>query len=145
EDSYTEEEINRAIEISGLSKVIKNLPNGINTYIEEGGKNFSGGEKQKITWARALLSGKSIFLLDERFSALDKQMCVEVEIISLRYNNNLYMYDNIIVLKDGEIVENESYDELLKQDTYFYDLIQSNKGGENKEEKKQCSSEIAFS
>lgn len=155
-DSYTEEEINRAIELSGLSKVIKNLPNGINTYIEEGGKNFSGGEKQRISLARALLSDKSIFLLDESFSALDKKNSVEVEknilnldktviSISHRANDNLYRYDNIIVLKDGEIVENGSYDELLKQDTYFYDLIQSNKGGKNNEEKKQCSSEIAFS
>ncbi len=155
-DIYTDEEINKAIELSGLNGVIESLSNGIDTYIEEGGKNFSGGEKQRISLARALLSDKSIFLLDESFSALDNKNAIEIEkkvleldktIISIthRANDNLYKYDDIIVLKDGEIIENGSYDELFKESTYFYNLIKDSKGGENNEEKKQCNPECAFS
>lgn len=155
-NKYTDEEISKVIELSGLNELIKNLPNGIDTHIEEGGKNFSGGEKQRISLARALLSDKSIFLLDESFSALDNKNSMEIEknildldktiiMISHRTNDNLYKYDEIIVFKDGKIIENGSYEELLKENTYFYDLIQDSKGGKNNEEKKQCSSEGAFS
>jgi len=155
-NKYTDDEINKAVKFSGLDGLIKSLPNGIDTYIEEGGKNFSGGEKQRISLARALLSDKSIFLLDESFSALDNKNSMEIEknildidktiiMISHRPNDNLYKYDDIIVFKDGEIAEHGLYDELLKKDTYFYNLIQDSKGGENDEEKKQCSSESTFS
>ena len=117
---------------------------------------LSGGEKQRISLARALLSDKPIFLLDESFSALDKKNSIEIEknilnldktIISIshRVNDNLYMYDEIIVLKDGVVVESGAYDELFKQGTCFYDLIQGSKRGKDNEEKKQYSSEIAFS
>ncbi|SCL91766.1 Heterocyst differentiation ATP-binding protein HepA [Sporanaerobacter sp. PP17-6a] len=155
-NKYTDDEINKAVKFSGLDGLIKSLPNGIDTYIEEGGKNFSGGEKQRISLARALLSDKSIFLLDESFSALDNKNSMEIEknildidktiiMISHRPNDNLYKYDDIIVFKDGEIAEHGLYDELLKKDTYFYNLIQDSKEGENDEEKKQCSSESTFS
>lgn len=155
-NKYTDDEINKAVKFSGLDGLIKSLSNGIDTYIEEGGKNFSGGEKQRISLARALLSDKSIFLLDESFSALDNKNSMEIEknildidktiiMISHRPNDNLYKYDDIIVFKDGEIAEHGLYDELLKKDTYFYNLIQDSKGGENDEEKKQCSSESTFS
>lgn len=138
---YSEEEINKVIEISDLNEVIDSLENGINTYIGEGGKNFSGGEKQRICLARGLLSDKPILLLDESFSALDNKKAIEIEKrilglnktiigISHRANDNLYMYDNILVLKDGEIIENGKYRELYKEGTYFYNLI-----GSRKEEK----------
>jgi ATP-binding cassette subfamily C protein len=155
-NKYTDEEINKVIKLSGLSQLIKDLPNGIDTYIEEDGKNFSGGEKQRISLARALLSDKSIFLLDESFSALDNKNSMEIErnileldktiiMISHRTNDNLYKYDEIIVFKDGEIIEHGLYDELLKENTSFYNLIQDSKGGENNEEKEQCSLKGAFS
>ena len=155
-NKYTDEEINKVIKLSGLSQLIKDLPNGIDTYIEEDGKNFSGGEKQRISLARALLSDKSIFLLDESFSALDNKNSMEIErnileldktiiMISHRTNDNLYKYDEIIVFKDGEIIEHGLYDELLKENTSFYNLIQDSKGGENNEKEEQCSPKCAFS
>ena len=61
-----------AIELSGLSKLIETLPDGVDTQIGERGLKFSGGQRQRIAMARAFFSNRDIFLLDESTSALDK-------------------------------------------------------------------------
>lgn len=143
-DAYINEEIEEVIEIAGLKEIIESLPEGIDSLIKEGGKGFSGGEKQRISIARALLANKSILLLDESFSALDSKNSLEIErkildlnktIISIshRPNDNLYTYDEILVLNDGKIIESGTYEELKKEGTYFCELITHGKEVEKDE------------
>ena len=84
--SYTEHEITEAVKKAGLKVFIENLPQGLDTIIEENGNNFSGGECQRLAIARALLSGKDILLMDEATSSLDEQTAnaVENSILSLK-------------------------------------------------------------
>lgn len=77
--SYSSEQIGEVIKKSGLSEVVAALPKGLDTPVEENGKRFSGGERQRIAIARALLYGKKLLLVDEATSALDTRMATEVE------------------------------------------------------------------
>lgn len=85
--SYSEQEIMQAADNAGLTDFIAGLPQGLDTFIEENGNNFSGGECQRIAIARALLSGKDILLMDEATSALDEQTANAVERSILSLNN----------------------------------------------------------
>ena len=82
---YTEQEIMEVVKKAGLTEFLTALPQGLDTMVEENGRNFSGGECQRIAIARALLSGKEILLMDEATSALDEQTAkaVEQSILSL--------------------------------------------------------------
>lgn len=133
---YTDEQLQRAIAGAGLSNLVELLPDGLDTKVEENGTRFSGGERQRIALARALLHGKEIILLDETTSALDSQTAKEVEntlsnmkdttIISITHRtdeNILNMYDNIILLEDGIIKAEGSYGKLKDSgmlDAYIY-------------------------
>lgn len=77
--SYSDDQIGEAIKKSGLLEVVAALPKGLDTPVEENGKRFSGGERQRIAIARALLYGKKLLLVDEATSALDTRMATEVE------------------------------------------------------------------
>ncbi len=77
--SFTDAEISYAVHAAGLNDVIKDLPNGLDSRVEENGSRFSGGEKQRIAIARALLHKKTLFLVDEATSALDDETARQVE------------------------------------------------------------------
>lgn len=78
-EGYTAAEIEKVLEQAGLKTLIDSLPEGTGTRISENGKNFSGGEKQRIGLARVLLQKKRILLLDEFTAHLDKQTAREIE------------------------------------------------------------------
>ena len=111
---YSEADILSAIEKAKLSDVVSKLPEGINTYVSEGGKNFSGGEKQRIAIARALLSGAKVLLVDEGTSALDNVTAVAIEkmllelddvtviAISHRTNETFVLYDQVFQMEKGQ-------------------------------------------
>lgn len=84
--SYTEEEITKAIHVSGLSEFVRSLPNGLQTKLYDNGKNISGGERSRIVIARAMLARASILFLDEAFASLDMERAKEIEktILSLK-------------------------------------------------------------
>ncbi len=117
-DDYSEQQILDVIEQTGLKKMVAALPEGLETMIHENGSNFSGGEKQRIGLARALLRNSQILLLDEFTANLDLAIADELEdnilkrkdktIITVTHQQTkekLEKYDRVIVLKDGKLAE----------------------------------------
>lgn len=132
---YSDEEIDKAILESGLKELIENLPNGKNTSVGENGSNLSGGEKQRVSIARALIKNTPIILLDEATASLDAETSFEIEnslldingltslVVTHKLNPELLKkYDKIIVLESGEVVEVGSFEELIEKKEFFYSL-----------------------
>ncbi len=84
---YSEEKIQGIIEKCGLKELVEKLPDGLNTLIKDGGQNFSGGEKQKISLARGLIKDCPILILDEISANLDKESTEKLENIVLEDKN----------------------------------------------------------
>ena len=72
-EEYTPQEIEAVLEQAGLKGLVDSLPEGLSAMVEENGKNFSGGEKQRFSLARALLRKSRVLLLDEFTANLDKE------------------------------------------------------------------------
>jgi len=140
-NTYSDEDINIAIERSGLKILVNSLPQGINTSVGEGGCNLSGGEKQRIAIARALIRNTPILVLDEATSSLDNETAYNIENSILRLDNLtslvvthklnkdiLRKYDKIVAVKEGKVVEIGTFDELINRRKYFYSLYNVTKG-----------------
>ncbi len=131
----TYEEVREAAKAARCDDFIMSLPEGYNTIVGEGGANLSGGEKQRISIARAILKDSPIVILDEATSALDAEN--EHEILAaldvLTKNKTVIMIahriqtvrkaDHIIALKDGHIVQEGTHDELIKVKGLYKDFI----------------------
>lgn len=133
--SYDDQETYAACRLAGLTDVIDGLSDGIDTEVSENGGRFSGGEKQRIAIARAILHKKNVILLDEATSALDNETTnfVEDSLLSLAdvtcvavthrlTPHSLRKYDEILVMEDGRIVERGDYQSLLKRSGAFAKL-----------------------
>ncbi len=134
---YTASELERALELSGVSGFISSLPKGLDTLAIENGANLSGGQKQRIAVARAIIQNKPILILDEGTSAIDMQTAYDIEdnllsidsltLIAITHNlhsENLERYDKIIYMNNGVIDEMGSYEELIKKQGEFYVSIE---------------------
>ncbi len=130
---FPEEDVERAIERSGLSPLIAG--HGPDYRCGENGKNLSGGEKQRISIARSLLQSSSVLLADEVTASLDAKTAYQVtgDILKLEgitrivvthalTESLLRQYDGILVLKDGRIAESGSFEELMDKRGYFHAL-----------------------
>ncbi len=130
---FDQDIVNKAIKFSGLSNICN--ARGTRYMCGENGKNLSGGEKQKVSIARTLIKQTPIIIMDEATASLDTETTFEVEnaILELTnttriivthklYSNMLKKYDKILVLKNGRIIENGKFDELLRERGYFYML-----------------------
>ena len=127
-------EVDRAIELSGLSKLI--AERGEDYLCGENGSGLSGGEKQRISIARSLLKKAQVLLVDEATAALDVQTAFQVSnaildltdltriVVTHALDENLLKrYDCVLTIKNGSITESGSFDELMEKKGYFYSLF----------------------
>lgn len=132
---YDKKEVEHVVEQSGLNPVVERLPQGLQTVLGEAGSNLSGGECQRVAFARLLLRKTPILLLDEATASLDNHTTCRIEnlvldnkdltLISVTHKlirRILQKYDEIIVLRKGKIIEKGSFDELIHRKGYFYNL-----------------------
>lgn len=131
---YSDKEIMDALDAAGLADLVRSLPGKLDEEIREGGKNFSGGEKQRITIARAMLHKSAVLLVDEGTSALDNETAYKIEqnllsqkdrtVISInhRINDSVRLYDEIVMIRDGKVAEHGSYEFLMEARGSFYEM-----------------------
>lgn len=127
----TDDEVIKAAKLANCDNFVSNLPNGYMTTIGENGKLLSGGEKQRISIARAIIKDAPIVLLDEVTSALDIQNenLIQKAVSHITKNktviviahklNTIKDCDNILVFDKGKIVEQGTHEELLEQNGYY--------------------------
>ncbi len=132
--SATMDEAWKAAEMVGLAEDLKKMPMGMHTLISEGSGGISGGQKQRILIARAIVSKPRILLFDEATSALDN---ITQKIVSDSLNNlkctrvviahrlsTIKLCDRIIMIEDGRIVEDGSYEQLIKINGKFAEFVE---------------------
>ncbi|MGO9241945.1 MAG: NHLP bacteriocin export ABC transporter permease/ATPase subunit [Bryobacteraceae bacterium] len=130
----TMEQAWEAARAAGLAEDIENMPMGMHTVISEGGGNISGGQRQRLLIARALVRNPSIVVFDEATSALDNrtQAIVTASLNRLKVTRILVAHrlstirqaDRIYVIEAGRVVQQGSYDELMTQEGLFARLVQ---------------------
>ena len=133
---FADDEIKQAVQESGLENYILGNELGLQTLCGEGGSNLSGGQKQRLSIARALIRKTPILLLDEATSSLDNKVTTEIEnsilkiqdltalVVTHKLNEAiLKKYDRIIFMKDGVIVEDGSFSDLMDRKGEFYKLF----------------------
>lgn len=133
----TDDEIDRAIKSAYLDEFIQKLPNGIDTVIGERGLLLSGGQKQRLAIARAILKNSPIVILDEATSALDnksekvvqraldKLMEGRTTIVIAHRLSTVMDADKILVINDGQVVEEGTHSDLLKKNGAYALLYRS--------------------
>ena len=127
----SESEISNAIKYSFCNDFISNLPDKENTIIGENGVRLSGGEKQRISIARAMLKKSKIILLDEATSSLDAETEHKIQeaikiltkdrttVVIAHRLSTIMMSDNIYVLEKGKVIANGRHDELVKSSEVY--------------------------
>lgn len=141
----TDEELVRVCKLAQADEFVEQFPDKYDTYIEQGGTNVSGGQKQRLCIARALLKKPKILILDDSTSAVDtktdamirKALREEIpettKIIIAQRTSSLDDADQIIVLDGGEIAEQGTHNELLSNKGIYYEVYQSQTNGKRED------------
>lgn len=145
-ENATDEEIVEACKLAQADDFIRSFPDGYDTFIEQGGTNVSGGQKQRLCIARALLKKPKILILDDSTSAVDTKTDALIrmgfksyipettKIIIAQRVSSVQDADLIIILDGGKIVGAGSHDELLNSNEIYREVYtQQTKGGEDNE------------
>lgn len=137
----TEEECVRACQMACADEFIQKMPEGYNTWIEQGGANVSGGQKQRLCIARALLKKPKILILDDSTSAVDTATDAKIrkafreeipgttKLIIAQRISSVKDCDRIIVMEDGRINGYGTHDELLAGNEIYREVYESQVGG----------------
>lgn len=133
----SDEELQHALEVAQASDFVSSLPEGLNSFIAQGGTNFSGGQKQRLSIARALVKKPELYIFDDSFSALDfktdaalrkalakETQDVAVLIIAQRVSTIRHA-DQIVVLNEGKIARKGTHDELMKSCSVYREIVNS--------------------
>ncbi|WP_339007417.1 ABC transporter ATP-binding protein [Fusobacterium animalis] len=135
--NMTDEEMDKIAKVAQSYDFIDSLPDKFNSFVAQGGTNFSGGQKQRLSIARALSKEANIYLFDDSFSALDyatdaklrKELKTflkdKITIIIAQRLNTIADADKIIVLKDSEITGMGTHQELLESNQEYIELAKS--------------------
>jgi ATP-binding cassette subfamily B protein len=144
-DNATDEEIEAAAKLAQADEFVKSFPNGYDTWIEQGGTNVSGGQKQRLCIARALIKKPKILILDDSTSAVDTKTDAFIrqgfksyipdttKIIIAQRVASVMESDLIIILDGGKIVATGKHDELLVSSDIYREIYeqQTTGGAEN--------------
>lgn len=137
----TEEECIHACRLACADEFVRSFPDGYHTYIEQGGTNVSGGQKQRLCIARALLKHPKILILDDSTSAVDTATDAKIryafaneipdttKLIIAQRISSVQNADKIIVLDDGKVNGFGTHDELLATNEIYRDVYESQTGG----------------
>lgn len=133
----TDEQLDHALEIAQASDFVNSLPDGKESFVAQGGMNFSGGQKQRLSIARALVKKPEIYIFDDSFSALDfktdaalrKALAKETKdtavLIIAQRVSTIRNADQIIVLNEGSMAGIGTHDELMKNCKIYKEIVDS--------------------
>ena len=136
-ENATEEELMEALELSQSLEFVEKKQDGIDSFVEQGGRNLSGGQKQRLTIARALVRKPEILIFDDSTSALDYATDARLRngLKNLSYHPTIFMVsqrtssirhaDKILVLEDGKVIGMGTHDELLSTCEVYREIHQS--------------------
>ena len=139
----TEEDMWKALEIAQAKGFILDLPDGLDAVVEQGGDNFSGGQKQRLAIARAIIKPASIYVFDDSFSALDfktdaklrlalrqdERISKAIIVIVAQRISTVTGADHIVVLDEGKVVGQGTHKELLADNTTYQEIVESQMKG----------------
>ena len=136
----TDEELWRALEIAQARDFVERMPDGLDAKIAQGGTNVSGGQRQRLAIARALVHQPQVYLFDDSFSALDLATDARLRaalkphtadsavLIVAQRVSTIATADQILVLEDGELVGKGTHEELIDSSETYAEIVQSQIG-----------------
>ena len=132
-----DEELMHAADVAQAGELIRSLPDGLNAYVAQGGTNFSGGQRQRLSIARALVKKPELYIFDDSFSALDfktdaalrralaKETSDAAVLIIAQRVSTIRHAEQIIVLNDGQMVGKGTHDELMQNCPVYQEIYRS--------------------
>lgn len=140
-EDAADEELREACRIAGAEEFIERFPQGYDTYLEQGGVNVSGGQKQRLCIARAILKNPKVLILDDSTSAVDtateakireglaKSLPDATKIIIAQRITSVLHADQIIIMEDGRVHAIGSHEKLLASDSIYQEIYHSQQEG----------------
>lgn len=137
DQNATDEQIKEALENASAWEFVKKLPEGLDSWVEQGGANFSGGQRQRLCIARALLKNPKILILDDSTSAVDMTTDANIRASLAEHKSDVTTFiiaqriasikdaDKILVMADGGIQAVGTHDELLATNQVYQDLYET--------------------
>ena len=142
----TDEDLDRVCRLAKADEFIQNFPDGYDTYIEQGGTNVSGGQKQRLCIARALLKNPKVLILDDSTSAVDTRTDASIrrafredipdvtKIIIAQRVSSVQDADKILILDGGRIVAQGNHEQLLRTSEIYREVFESQQKGGSQDE-----------